>query len=104
MARPKSDAANGMPRSKMDAVRQILAATPNATGSEIARLMKSQFNLEMNPKVAGTYRYHIQKTARRQQRKAARAVAGAHGVPGKSDGIDHLLRAAEKLGWKRVKE
>ncbi len=66
--------------------------------------MKSQFSMHLSPKVAGTYRYHIQKTARLKQRKAVRAAAEAQGMPGKTDGIDHLLRAAEKLGWKRVKE
>ena len=60
--------------------------------------------MELSPKVAGTYRYHVQKEARRNQRKAVRAVAGPHGMPGKTDGLDHLLRAAEKLGWRRVKE
>src|SRR5882762_873383 len=97
-------AINDRPKNKMQAVRQILDASPTTTGSEISRLMKSQFGLSMTPKVAGTYRYHIQKTARRNQRKAARAVAGHQGVPVKTDGLDHLLRAAERLGWKRVKE
>ena|SRR5581483_8426122 len=104
MAKAKGDAASGKAKSKMDAVRQILEATPTATGSEISRLMKSQFNLDMNPKVAGTYRYHIQKSKRRKQRKAARAAAGVQGTSGRTDGLDYLLRAAEKLGWKRVKE
>src|SRR5437868_1242022 len=95
---------DGKPKNKMQAVRQILESTPHATGSEISRLMKSQFSLDINPKVAGTYRYHILKTARRKQRKAARAAAGAQGRPVEADGIDHLIRAAEKMGWKRVKE
>ena len=98
----KATGGNGQPKSKMDGVRQILAANPTAKGSEISKLMKSQFGMSMNPKVAGTYRYHIQKAARRNQRKAVRAVAGV--LPGKTDGLDFLLRAAEKLGWKRVKE
>ena len=100
----KATGGNGQPKSKMAGVRQILAVNPTATGSEISKLMKSQFRMSMNPKVAGTYRYHIQKAARRNQRKAVRAVAGAQGLPGKTDGLDFLLRAAEKLGWKRVKE
>ena len=36
--------------------------------------------------------------------QAVRAVAGSQGVPGKRDGLDFLLRTAEKLGWRRVKE
>ena len=73
----KATGGNGKPKSKMAGVRQILAANPTATGSEISKLMKSQFGMSMNPKVAGTYRYHVQKAARRNQRKAVRAVAGA---------------------------
>src|SRR5206468_455932 len=65
----KARAENDKPKNKTQAVRQILEATPTAAGSEISRLMKSQFNLDMNPKVAGTYRYHIQKSKRRSQRK-----------------------------------
>ena len=97
-------AANGKPANKMQAVRQLLEATPQMTGSEIATAMKGQFNLAMTPKVASTYRYHILGRQRRRQRKAVRAMAGPQGVPGKTDGLDHLLRAAEKLGWRRVKE
>jgi hypothetical protein len=51
-------------KNKLDAVRQDLAATPSATGSEISRLMKNQFNLDMNHEFVSTYRYHIQKGAR----------------------------------------
>ncbi len=47
-----------------------------------------------------------QLSAKRKQRKAAKAAGGVPaGQPLKStDGLDDLLRAAEKLGWQRVKE
>src|SRR4051794_27765159 len=100
---PMAKSVNGKPKNKMQAVRQILQATPQMTGSEIATAMKSQVNLAMTPKVASTYRYHILGKQRRAQRKAVRALAGPQGRTVKTDGLDHLLRAAEKLGWKRVK-
>ncbi len=85
---------------KMAAVKAIVAANPKVTASEISRLAKAEHGVDIHPKMAGTYRYHILKGERTQRRKAARAI----GAGGNTDGLDHLLRAAEKLGWKRVKE
>lgn len=54
--------------------------------------------------MASTYRYPILGKQRRKQRKAVRVMAGPQGAAGKADGLGFLPRAAEKLGWTRVKE
>ncbi len=96
---------SGEPMSKMDAVRQILAAKSNATPKEITAQAQAQYAIAINPKMAATYRYHIVSKSRRQQRKAVRAVQAKN--PSALDaghGVDDLLRAASKLGWQRINE
>ena len=94
---------NGQGVNKMEAVRQILAADPNAKAKEISEQAKTKFGVDINPKMAATYRYHVLSKSRRKQRKAVRAVQKKN--PAASDtghGVDHLLRAAGKLGWQRM--
>ena len=100
----KNNGTGGARGSKMNAVREILRAAPHAKASEISKRAEAEYGVTISPKVASTYRYHILGRQRREQRKAVRAAAGPQGMPGRTDGLDHLLRAAEKLGWRRVKE
>jgi hypothetical protein len=106
MGKKKSQrAANGQPSSKMEAVRQILAADPNTKANEISVQAQAKYGIEINPKMAGTYRYHVLSKLRRKQRKVVRAVQAANpAATDLSDGVDDLLRAARKLGWQRVNE
>ena len=106
MGKKKSKGApNGQPLSKMEAVRQILTADPNAKASDITAQAKAKYRIEINPKMAGTYRYHVLSKLRRKQRKVVRAVQAANpAATDASDGVDDLLRAARKLGWQRVSE
>ena len=99
-AQPNADK-RGM--SKMDAVRAILKVTPHIKPTELSKTAKQQFGLDISPKMAATYRYHLQRTELHTQRKAMRAAAGPV-TNDKSTGIDDLLRAGRTLGWKRVKE
>lgn len=101
----KKKGSNGKPLNKMEVVRQILSAHPNAKASDIAQAAKTEHGVEIDPKMAGTYRYHVLSKQRRIQRKAVRAVQAANpSETDKSDGVDDLLRAARKLGWQRVNE
>lgn len=101
----KKKTSNGKPLNKMEVVRQILAANPNAKASEIAHEAKTKHSVDIEPKMAGTYRYHVLSKQRRVQRKAVRAVQAANpSATDTSDGVDDLLRAARKLGWQRVNE
>lgn len=94
------------PKSKMAAVRLVLAANPDATGVTISEALKKQYGMDLDAKNAGSYKFHILRTQKiRKRRKARRANATAatnHASP--ESGFDDLLRAAEKLGWQRVKE
>jgi hypothetical protein len=100
----KKSSGNGKP-SKMEVVRQILGKNPNAKASEITEQAKVTHGVEIDPKMAGTYRYHVLSKQRRKQRKTVRAVQAANpSATDKSDGVDDLLRAARKLGWQRVSE
>jgi len=93
------------PTTKMDAVRLILGANPNATPKQVTDEAKAKYGIVINPKMAATYRYHIVSKSRRQQRKVVRAVQAKN--PSASDsghGVDDLLRAASKLGWQRINE
>jgi hypothetical protein len=102
MAKKKSSS-SGL--SKMEAVRQILAADPNAKANTITEQAKAKYGIEINPKMAATYRYHVMSKTRRKQRKVVRAVQAANPAStDKSDGVDDLLRAARKLGWNRINE
>ncbi|MDB5389574.1 MAG: hypothetical protein JWM11_5220 [Planctomycetaceae bacterium] len=93
------------PKTKMAAVREILEADPNATPKQITERAKSKYNIEIQPKIAGTYRYHIVSKSRRQHRKVVRAVQAKNPSPTDSThGVDDLLRAAGKLGWQRINE
>jgi hypothetical protein len=108
-----SQEANGAakPRTKLAAVREILRQNAEARGSEIAGIVKSQYGMKITPKQAGKYRYMILQEmrgggGRRVNKKAAvsAVVAGGRGSAGSDQsGYDDLLRAAQKLGWRRVK-
>lgn len=105
MARKKSDASQNGSLSKMEAVRKILTADPNVKPTAISQRVKAEHGLDISPKMAGTYRYHILSKQHRKQRKAVRAVQAAHpSAMDTTDGVDDLLRAARKLGWQRVHE
>src|SRR5262249_25560063 len=99
----KKNGTDGRAMTKMDAVRAILLADSQAKASDISQRAKSQYGLEISPKMAATYRYHIQREGRKKERKAARAAAGP-ATADQSGGIDHLLKAGRTLGWRRVKE
>jgi hypothetical protein len=99
----------------MQAVRRILETNPNATGGQIAELMRSQFNLDMDSKVASSYKYTILKSQGKTTGRRGRPAAGAgslvaaqpaaRAVAGDDrEAINDLMRAAEKLGLSRVKE
>ena len=105
MPKRQGKSTNGEPISKMDAVRQVLAADSNAKAREISDQVKAKFGIDLDPKMAATYRYHIKSKSRRKQRRAVRAVQAKS--PAASDtghGVDDLLRAASKLGWQRINE
>lgn len=105
MARKKADATQNGSISKMEAVRMILTVDPHVKPTAISERVKAEHGLEISPKMAGTYRYHILSKQRRKQRKVVRAVQAAHpSALDTSDGVDDLLRAARKLGWQRVQE
>ena len=104
MPRKKAEnSAPGTPMSKMDAVRAVLRADPHIKPTALSKTAKSQYGVDISPKMAATYRYHIQRSEKRSQRKAVRAAAGPVSTE-KSAGIDNLLRAAQILGWQRVKD
>jgi hypothetical protein len=89
-------------------VKQIMAKSPNLTAPEIVAAAKSDYGVDIPPRTAGVYRYqilHPKKTKKRKYkyRTAATPVTPARAAGG-ADGYDDLLRAAEKLGWKRVKD
>jgi hypothetical protein len=119
MARGRKAAAttNGSrPESKIEAARQLLARNPNVTASELSQAMKAEFGMDISPDVASTYRYTIlkkqgKKPRRRQRKRRApaaavvpTAVAQNDGGGSEQGGLNDLLSAAGKLGWKRVKE
>jgi hypothetical protein len=97
--------ANGKTFSKMEAVRQIVTADPNTKASDIVEKARAKFGVDITPQMASTYRYHILSKQHRKQRKAVRKVQAANpATTDASNGVDDLLRAARKLGWKRVNE
>jgi len=96
---------NGKPVSKMEAVRQILAANPNAKAADITEQAKAKYGIDINAQMASTYRYHILSKQRRKQRKVVRKVQAANpAATDTSSGVDDLIRAAGKLGWTRINE
>src|SRR5262245_38301155 len=109
MPSPKkgSPGSNGAtkPKNKFAAVRMILGSNMAATGTEISKKVKSDYGMSITPKQAGKYRYMILKETRDGGRATGRkaAVASARSSGGDQSGYDDLLRAAQKLGWKRVK-
>jgi hypothetical protein len=112
MARKKSeDNGQGKPESKMDGVRILLNRNPKMKAAEIAEAMKTEFDMDMNQATAASYRYSILKKTKKQKRAAARA-AGSQAAPvalsepsiDEAGALDDLLRAAGKVGWRRIKE
>jgi heme oxygenase len=109
MARRKTNnQSNGVGHNKMEAARRVLEVTPGATAGELSRAVRKQFGLNLNPKMASTYKYHIQKKAKSAKHSAIRGDLGVAGTGGsqtaQAAGVDDLLQAAQKLGWHRVKE
>jgi hypothetical protein len=93
----------------MEAARRVLEATPDATAGELSRAVREQFGLNLTPKMASTYKYHIQKqtksAGKRSPIRSDPSVASTGGSQSaQAAGVDDLLRAAQKLGWHRVKE
>jgi hypothetical protein len=90
----------------MSAARALLTANPEMRGAELSAALKAQ-GIDLDSRVASTYRYQILKGLKKA-RKGNRRMAGGAGGGGSSDtvqsGLDDLLRAAEKLGWQRVKD
>ncbi|MCS6975554.1 MAG: hypothetical protein NZM31_00915 [Gemmatales bacterium] len=94
--------------SKMEVVRKILEANPKAKPDEIVQVAQSQYGTEINKRTAGVYRYMILhpkgKTARvRAKNGAAKAAPARPVTAGVGEGLDDLFRAAEKMGWSRLK-
>jgi hypothetical protein len=96
----------------MEAVRMILGRTPEATGSQIAKAAMEEFGIEISGKKASAY-----KSMLKSRRKAARKRAPSPAAPApapvaapvakardEQGGVNDLLSAAQKLGWKRVKQ
>jgi hypothetical protein len=105
MPRGKQSNSAGEPQSKMGAVRVVLSANPNATAKEISEALKSQYGMDLDANAAGSYRYQILKAqGLRGQKARRRGRVGQGQAVADQSGIDDLLRAAEKLGWQRVKE
>jgi hypothetical protein len=110
MARRKTNnQSNGVGRNKMEAARRVLEQTPRATAGELSRAVREQFGLNLNPKMASTYKYHIQKKTKSAGKRSAIRSNPSVADTGSSQtaqaaGVDDLLRAAQKLGWQRVKE
>jgi hypothetical protein len=90
----------------MEAARRVLQATPAATAGEISRAVKKEYGLNLSPKTASTYKYYIQKKSKSAGRRSpARSTAGSTSTGGgQAAGVNDLLSAAQKLGWRRVKE
>jgi hypothetical protein len=110
MARRKTNnQSNGVGRNKMEAARRVLGQTPGATAGELSRAVREQFGLNLNPKMASTYKYHIQKKTKYvgmgSPTGSNASIAGTGGSQAaQAAGVDDLLSAAQKLGWRRVKE
>jgi hypothetical protein len=99
----------------MAAARQVLERNPAASAAEISAALRTEFGMDLSPKAASSYRYSILKKQGGRRRRRRREAAGAsastasvrndtgHGGD-EQGGINDLLRAAQKLGWRRVKE
>src|SRR5262245_36994228 len=113
MARKKtSDNGQGKPESKMDGVRILLGRNRKMKASEIAAAMKSEFGMDMNAATASSYRYSILGKTKRTKRRKAATPANAEPSPiavhqpviDDAGALDDLLRAAQTVGWRRIKE
>jgi hypothetical protein len=96
----------------MEGVRILLERNRKMKAAEIAAAMKSEFGMDMNQATAASYRYSILGKTRRAKRKKAPAPANAepapvavhHPVIDDAGALDDLLRAAQKVGRRRIKE
>lgn len=93
--------------SKMEVVRKILEANPKAKPEEIVQVAQSQYGTEINRRTAGVYRYMIlnpkSKAGRVRAKNGAAKMAPRPTPTGVGEGLDDLFRAAEKMGWSRLK-
>jgi hypothetical protein len=107
MARRKTqNQSNGVGDNKMEAARRVLQDTPKITAGELSRAVLEQYGLDLPPKMASTYKYNIEKSARKRGRRSGvrSDVSVAQKPPSEGAGVDDLLQAAQKLGWQRIKE
>jgi hypothetical protein len=104
---------NGKAQNKLGAVRTVMERSPTAGAGEIRSAVKEEFNIELSPKMASNYRYMVLKergkAGRGTKPKAAATTAAPAAAPARAraydqSGLDDLLQAASKLGWRRVKQ
>jgi hypothetical protein len=82
-----SDASNGKPRNKSDAIRQAVTANPNAKSKEIMSLLASQ-----GIKVAPTLVYYVKSRMKHAKRMAKRTrVAEASRNTASGNPVDLVL-------------
>jgi hypothetical protein len=107
MARKKQA---GDPPSMSSIVKVIMTENPGIKAPDIVDLAKSNYGVDIPPKTAAVYRYNNlnpKKTKKRKKGKlkvAATPVAPTVRLGSSMEGFDDLFRAAEKLGWKRLKD
>ncbi len=93
--------------SKMEVVKRILESNPKAKPDEIVQVAQSQYGTEISKRTAGVYRYLIlnpkSRTAKPRARNGSVAAPAPKPAVSVGEGLDDLFRAAEKMGWSRLK-
>jgi len=89
-------------------VKQILDKKPEARAKEIVEIAKLEHGVDIPERTAGVYRYSILnptkagKKKRRNKLQPTEPVAPSRGISS-AEGYEDLFRAAEKMGWKRLR-
>jgi hypothetical protein len=101
MAKKKAGNENSQEQvSKMDHVRQALATLGNeASGSEIARHLKEQANVEMSANMASNYKSTILK----KQGQSPRRKKGKRGRPAAAEGAPATTASGEGVSIKDIR-
>jgi hypothetical protein len=105
MARTRAEK-SGKP-TKLEVVRKILEGNPKANPDEIVKRAKEEFETDINRRTAAVYRYLVlnpKKARGRRVRNGAPAMRPVKPPTVVGDGLEDLIRAAEKMGgWSRLK-